>query len=432
MTEGAVSASASLYIHVPFCASLCDYCDFYSVRADPADERFDPFVTTVLEDVEALLGDCGIDAVPTVYIGGGTPSALGAERMRRLLAGLAALLPSEPEECTVEANPESADGDFLRACREGGVTRISLGVQTFHGPSRRAVHRGGDPAAAAERLALAREIFGGGVSADLLTGLPLQDERALAADVERLLSFRPGHVSLYSLTVEEGTPLAARPCPAPPSIPPAPPSIPPAPPPRDEADRLWLRGRDLLLDAGYEQYEVSNFALPGRRSLHNIRYWRMENWIGAGPSASGTLIDDGRGTGRRYTADADVDRWLRRHPYPPRRHPYPLRRPPSIPPAPPSIPPAPPSIPLAPPQTVEHLDRSILIRESLLMGFRYLEGPDGALFRRRFGRDIEDLIPESLDRWRRRGVIRQDKPAPTGEGLLFLNPFLLDVFAELE
>jgi oxygen-independent coproporphyrinogen-3 oxidase len=130
----------------------------------------------------------------------------------------------------------------------------------------------------------------------------------------------------------------------------------------------------------------------------------MENWIGAGPSASGTLIDDGRGTGRRYTADTDVDRWLRR----------------------------PPSIPPAPPLTVEHLDRSVLIRESLLMGFRYLEGPDGALFRRRFGRDIEDLIPKSLDRWRRRGVIRQDRPAPTGGGLLFLNPFLLDVFTELE
>jgi oxygen-independent coproporphyrinogen-3 oxidase len=318
---------------------------------------------------------------------------LGAAGIRRLLEGLAALLPSRPEECTVEANPESADGAFLRACREGGANRISLGVQTFHGESRRALRRGGDPSLLEERLLPAREIFGDGLSLDLLTGLPAQDEGVLAADIERALSLRPGHVSLYSLTVEEGTPLASRAA----SADPAGAGL----PSRDQADRLWLLGRDLLAAAGYGQYEVSNFSLPGKRSLHNIRYWRMENWAGAGPSASGTLIDDGTGTGFRRTAAAGLDRWLDR----PRRAP--------------------------PPVTVEYLDRPTLIKESLLMGFRYLEGPGGALFRRRFGRGIEDLIPESLARWRRRGLIRQDAPAPTPEGLLFLNPFLLDVFEEL-
>jgi oxygen-independent coproporphyrinogen-3 oxidase len=373
---------------VPFCASRCDYCDFYSVPALPADGRFDPFIDAVLDDTEALMGDFGIGAVPTVYIGGGTPSMLGAAGMRRLLEGLAALLPSRPREWTVEANPESADEAFLRACREGGVNRISLGVQTFSGASRRALGRGGDPSRLMARLAPAGEIFGGGLSLDLLTGLPAQDEGTLASDIEGVLSLRPGHVSLYSLTVEEGTPLAARPCPGLPSP--------------DRADRLWLRGRDLLAAAGYEQYEVSNFALPGRRSLHNIRYWRMEDWAGAGPSASGTLIDEGTGTGRRCRVEAGLDRWLDR----PRRAP--------------------------PPVTVEALNRPTLVKESLLMGFRYLEGPDGTLFRRRFGRGVEDLIPESLARWRRRGVIRQDAPAPTREGLLFLNPFLRDVFGELE
>ena len=378
---------ASLYIHVPFCASLCDYCDFYSVPAGAADRRFDPFIDAVLDDTEALIGNFGIGAVPTIYIGGGTPSVLGAAGIRRLLEGLAVLLPSRPEEFTLEANPESADGTFLHACRKGGVNRVSLGVQTFKGESRRALGRRGDPAPLMERLTQAREIFGDGLSLDLLTGLPLQDEGTLASDIEKVLSLRPGHVSLYSLTVEEGTPLASRSGAGLPS--------------RDRADRLWLLGRDLLAAAGYGQYEVSNFSLPGKRSLHNIRYWRMENWAGAGPSASGTIIDDGTGTGRRHTVEACVDRWLGR----PRR--------------------------AAPPVTVEDLDRPTLMKESLFMGFRYLEGPDGELFRRRFGLGIEDLIPESLARWRRRGVIRQETPAPTLEGFLFLNPFLLDVFGEL-
>lgn len=342
----------------------------------------------MLDDTEALLGQYGIGAVPTVYIGGGTPSALGAAGIRRLLGGLAALLPSRPREWTVEANPESADQAFLRACREGGVNRVSLGIQTFNGESRRALGRRGDPSLLLERLAPAREIFGGGLSLDILTGLPAQDGGTLSADIEKALSLRPGHVSLYSLTVEEGTPLASRSGAGLPS--------------RDQADRLWLLGRDLLAAAGYGQYEVSNFALPGRRSLHNIRYWRMENWAAAGPSASGTIIDDETGTGRRCTAAASLDRWLDR----PRRAP--------------------------PPVTVEDLDRPTLVKESLLMGFRYLEGPDGELFRRRFGRGVEDLIPESLARWRRRGMIRQDTPAPTVEGLRFLNPFLLDVFGELD
>jgi coproporphyrinogen III oxidase-like Fe-S oxidoreductase len=128
----------------------------------------------------------------------------------------------------------------------------------------------------------------------------------------------------------------------------------------------------------------------------------MESWAAAGPSASMTLIDDETGTGRRRRAAADLDRWLDR----PRRAP--------------------------PPVTAEDLDRPTLAKESLLMGFRYLEGPDGELFRRRFGCGVEDLIPESLARWRRRGAIRRDAPAPTLEGLLFLNPFLRDVFNELD
>jgi oxygen-independent coproporphyrinogen-3 oxidase len=172
-------------------------------------------------------------------------------------------------------------------------------------------------------------------------------------------------------------------------------------PERDEADSLWLLGRDTLEAAGYTQYEVSNFALPGKRSIHNSRYWRMENWLAAGPAASATVIDDRTGTGFRYTVRPNLGAYLGRSGS-------------------------------APPLTdTENLDPPTLMRETCLMGFRCIEGPDHGLFIRRFGRDPEDCLPRTCSRWRRRGLMHPGKTALNREGLLFLNPFLEDVFEEL-
>jgi oxygen-independent coproporphyrinogen-3 oxidase len=413
---------ASLYIHIPFCAGACDYCDFYSTapRGKERDRLAGAFIDALLMDAEKTLarfarsgtgpdkpgrlfpGESGSPVrslrVPTLYLGGGTPSLLGAAGMARLLGGLIPMLPP-PAEFTVEANPESLDEAFLRTCRDFGVTRISLGVQTFYEPSRRSVHRVGDRRLLPEKLALTAEYYGGVFSADLITGLPGQTAELVLKDIERLLSFNPGHVSLYALTVEEGTPLSRGSS---------------ALPDEETADRLWLAGRDALEQAGYDQYEVSNFSLPGKRSAHNIRYWRMKNWLGLGPAASGTIIDDASGTGRRYTVAADVEAYIA-----------------SVMAGGASAGPDPagsgPSAGLT-----EELDSSMLIKESFLMGFRYIEGPDRDLFRRRFAGDVEELIPASLKAWRRRGLAAADKTALTKEGLLWLNPFLLDVFREAE
>jgi oxygen-independent coproporphyrinogen-3 oxidase len=362
----------------------------------PGDRRIDAFIETLLIDGEQTLRRRGVRHIPTVYIGGGTPSVLGAAGIRRLLAGLKSILPEGVEEFSIEANPESADGPFLEACREGGLTRISLGVQSFYEPSRRAVHRVGDGALLPERLRLVSELFGENFSADLMTGLPLQDEAVLLEDLEKLLAFGPGHISLYSLTLEPGTPLEQRFRRAPLAAE-HPKAGEPALPSPDEADRLWIRGRDLLEQAGYEQYEVSNFARPGKRCRHNIRYWRMENWLGLGPAASGTIFDEAAGTGRRYTVRPGVEAYIRG----------------------------------AAEVRLEELDRPTLMKETLLMGFRWVEGPDPDLFRRRFGLPLEKAVPRTLDKWRRRGMLRQDRTALTREGLLFLNAFLLDAFGEL-
>ena len=365
---------ASLYIHVPFCQSKCDYCDFFSVPLKPSDRRAEFFVNTLLAEAERLFKKYPADSVPTVFIGGGTPSVLGSALTRRLLKGIFSLIrrfSPPPIEVTVEANPESADEAFLAAIREEGATRLSLGVQTFYRPSRNAVHRAGDAAIPGERLALAAAFFPGAFSVDLMSGLPLQSKSVLLDDIARVASYKPAHISLYALSGKKAAGLN-----------------------RDEADDLWLCGRDALEKAGYSQYEVSNFCLPGGECNHNIRYWRMRNWLALGPSASGTIIDDETGTGFRFTYPPDADRWLER--------------------------------------VNEHLDTLTLIKETFLMGFRCLEGPDEGSFLRRFKRPIADAIPETLGAWRSRSFLSEDKRALTKEGLLFLDPFLLDAFEELD
>ncbi|MCL2070422.1 MAG: radical SAM family heme chaperone HemW [Treponema sp.] len=370
---------ASLYVHVPFCAGKCDYCDFYSLPLGQDDPRIERYVEILLLEGEKLFQKYRPESIPSLYIGGGTPSLLGPRLITHLLNGLSDLVSrysSTPEEITIEANPESADEAFLEAARQGGVTRLSLGVQSFHGPSRRAVNRIGDEALLPGRLALAAEYFPDAFSVDLISGLPLQDEKILLEDIAGALSYSPAHVSFYALTPEAETPLANRNE-----------SLPFG----DEADALWLAGREALEKAGYAQYEVSNFCKSGKESRHNIRYWQMRSWLGLGPAASGTIIDEASGTGIRHSFSSDTERFI---------------------------------------PVIEELDSLNLIKESFLMGFRYIEGPDEELFQQRFHRSMEELIPKTFFKWQEQ--LQKDKCALTKDGLLLLNSFLLDVFQELD
>jgi len=365
---------ASLYIHVPFCASKCDYCDFYSLPLKPSDGRPALFVDTILNEAKKLFSKYPVDNVPTIFIGGGTPSVLGPVFTRRLLKGISGLMENfspPPVEVTVEANPESADEAFLAAVRGEGATRLSLGVQTFYGPSRRAVHRAGDEALLPGRLALAAAYFPDAFSVDLMSGLPNQNKSVLLDDIAKALSYKPAHISLYALSGKKAEGIG-----------------------RDEADELWLCGRDALEKSGYFQYEVSNFCPSGRECKHNIRYWRMRNWLALGPSASGTIIHENSATGLRFTFPSDTSNWQE--------------------------------------SVLEQLDTLTLVKETILMGFRYIEGPDEGSFKRRFKKTIEEAIPKTLGDWRGRGLLRGDKDALTKEGLLFLNRFLLEAFEELD
>ena len=394
------SVPISLYVHVPFCAGTkCDYCDFYSVPVaynnGPEDPRIGRFIDMLLWDAGEQLDFFKPCYVPTLYVGGGTPSVLGCAGIKRLLLGLLNLIarysPLPPEEVTIEANPESAGEAFLAAACEGGADRLSLGIQTFYGPSRMAVSRFGDEKLLHSILALAGEYFPGSFSADLITGLPLQTGQIAHDDIAALLYHKPSHVSYYALTIESGTPLAKRVA-----------NDEIAVPMGEVADNLWISGRDALLDAGYFQYEVSNFCRNGKESHHNLQYWLMQNWLGLGPSASGTVIDEGTGTAQRFTNASVLNLWLER------------------------------GAGAAPPGSLEILDASTLMRETLLMGFRLAKGPDTQAFRRRFGKEIEESIPATIEKWRNKELFRSDVTALNEDGLLFLNRFLADAFGELE
>ena len=377
----------SLYIHIPFCAAFCDYCDFYSQKTESVDGALlDAFLNAVIADIKYQLDFFDIKKISTAYIGGGTPSVIG-KRISVLFDALNSFPAFSPVEFTVEANPESATEEFLCCCREGGVNRLSLGVQTFHEPSRLAVNRIGNAAMLDERLTLASRYFPEALSADLITGLPFMSEKIVLQDIKRLLDFGPAHVSLYSLSVEGGTPLEEK-LKAKDII----------LPDSNLSDSLWLAGRDALEEAGFVHYEVSNFALGGKRCLHNLRYWQMQGWLGAGPSASGTIIDEKTASARRYTFAPDINAYIKA-----------------------------PSVNAA---VYEEIDRAAFLRESLLMGFRCREGPDKQMFRQRFGCSIEECIGETIKRWREKGFFNED--APSAGLMRFLNSFLCEAFIELD
>jgi oxygen-independent coproporphyrinogen-3 oxidase len=376
-----VNKSLSLYIHVPFCAGAeetrgkCDYCDFYSVIPGN-DDIILAFLDAAVCGIKSQIKYFNVNEIPTVYIGGGTPSVLG-KHIGILLSTLNEIPCFAPGEITVEANPESVTEEFLNSCIEGGVNRLSLGVQTFNETSREAVNRIGNVEILEERIAMCLKYFPASLNVDLITGLPYQNEKILIDDIKKILDFNPAHISLYSLTVEKNTNLEKRlknkeillPDP-------------------EISDSLWLLARDILEEAGFKQYEVSNFAKDEKKCLHNIGYWRMEGWLGIGPAASGTVVNEEEGNAKRFTFAPDVNAFIKN--------------------------------PFIEGAVYEEINKKDLLKESLLMGYRYIEGPDEKLFKNRFGRSIEDYIPKTISRWK-----GKDK-------MLFLNKFLSEAFDELD
>jgi len=271
-----------LYLHVPFCARRCGYCDFaIAVRRDvPSAEYAD----AVLAEWRRWRDDSRWGAFPalqTLYAGGGTPSRLAPEALHRIVEGITADRPLAPgAEVTLEANPEDVSADRARAWRAAGINRVSLGVQSFDPAVLHWMHRTHTAQDVPRAVSAIRDAGIANLSLDLIYALPAELNRDWAWDLNLALALEPDHLSLYGLTVEPHTPLGrwvdrgeVRPT-------------------SDERYvEEFLLAHARLTGAGFRHYEVSNYAWPGREAVHNAAYWRRAPYLGLGPSAHSAVGD---------------------------------------------------------------------------------------------------------------------------------------------
>lgn len=283
-----------IYVHVPFCTRRCSYCDF-SIAVRP-EVPVAGFVAAVGSELGRRAGPADVESVDTLYFGGGTPSKLGPAGIAGLIGALGTrgVRMAAGAEVTIEANPEDVSPGAVAGWLDAGVNRLSLGIQSFAGPVLEWMHRSHDPAQAAAAFRAARSGGISNISVDLISSLPARLGRDWADDLSRAIELEPDHFSVYGLTVEPRTPLGrwtARGTEI---------------PAEDErsADE-FLAARERLGAAGFEHYEVSSYARPGRRSRHNGAYWRRVPYLGLGPSAHS--FD---GTTRRWNTSAFAE-WER-------------------------------------------------------------------------------------------------------------------------
>lgn len=280
-----------LYIHIPFCRSKCAYCDFYSLAG--SGERMDAYASALKNAFRAASPLAALCRADTVYFGGGTPSLLGAERLTGLLEEVFRCFEVDSgAEITLEANPESArDAAALRALRDAGFNRISLGMQSADGEELKAIGRVHTPEDTVNAVEAARRAGFDNLSLDLIYGLPSQTAERWLLNLHAAAALSPEHLSCYALKVEPGTPLAARQG-----------SL--AIPDGDAQADMYLDAVGFLAANGYGQYEISNFARHGRESRHNLKYWTLGEYLGFGPGAHSDF------GGRRFAVERELSAFI--------------------------------------------------------------------------------------------------------------------------
>lgn len=346
------------YVHVPFCRHHCGYCNFTVIAS--RDDLIDRYLQALAIELTSLAGPREVESL---YLGGGTPSHLNPAQLRELLGRLREwFVPAGSFEYTLEANPIDMTPDRLDVMREFGVNRISLGIQSFQPDKLAALERDHRGPEIVRALRNAREHIGN-VSIDLIFGTPGETEECWLRDLETLLAHRPQHVSIYGLTIERGSRFFGR--------------------VRkklferldDETERaMYLTAIDTLTGAGYEHYEVSNFALPGFRSRHNEAYWTGRTYEAFGPGASRFVA------GRRETNHRSVVTYLRRV-----------------------------MSGESPVAEAEQLDPEDAARERLVFALRRIEGIDKEEFRAETGFRVNELGGPALERFAAWGLL-EDAP----------------------
>ena len=280
-----------IYIHVPFCRSKCQYCDFYSMacKDDKSIETYLRAVCAHIKESGALTPGYKVD---TIYFGGGTPSYLGADALATILTTIRRSFDVDANaEITLEANPDSVSDQLLRRVKAEGFNRISLGVQNDDNDMLKKLGRPHDYAQVIGAVQRIRKAGFKNLSLDLMYGLPGQTLNQWKDTLERVITLNPDHISCYALKVEEGTPFYAL---------------------KDALNiadddvqaEMYLAGVEILLEHGFRQYEISNFARKGLYSRHNMKYWTGGEYLGFGPAASSDFA------GKRFTLKRDLQAYI--------------------------------------------------------------------------------------------------------------------------
>ncbi|HHY68520.1 MAG TPA: radical SAM family heme chaperone HemW [Alicyclobacillus sp.] len=351
----------ALYLHVPFCARKCYYCDFNTYVARP--EVWERFVQALVREIRAL-GRLYPDTVlETVYAGGGTPSLLSCRQWQQIFEALRGSFHiASDAEISLEANPGTVDREKLHVLRELGVNRLSIGAQSFNRELLRRLGRSHGPEEIVHSVELARSVGGFSLNLDLMFGIPGQSMEDWHQSLAAAVGLGPDHLSAYGLKVEEGTPYSRWYDQGVLDL-----------PSEDLEAKMYTALMEFMDKAGYEQYEISNFARPGARCRHNLVYWRNEPYLAAGPGAHG-YVD-----GVRYAVVRNVPVYM--------------------------------ELTWKGSSTVEErheVSDEEEMEDTMILGLRLLEGVGDDRFTQRHGRSLFDVFAEPVERYLRSGLLLKE------------------------
>lgn len=372
-----ITINPGLYIHIPFCLSKCTYCDFYSIPlcSKSLSQIPENYIDLLLDELKNRINQFNIQKFSTLYFGGGTPSLLSIQQIEKLMTFIKPLL-EENGEITFECNPDDITLDLLTALKANGINRISLGIQSLNDTVLSYVNRRANKNINLKAIKIIEDFKSTldknenfRFSIDMIAGLPKLSKEDFFNDLTEICKTSADHISLYSLSIEDGTPLSED----------------LSFYDDDENALQWTEGVKILKSFGYYQYEVSNFAKKGFESKHNLIYWHKDNYIGIGSGATGTFEN------YRYTNGKIKNNYE-----------YDLS------------------------EEVEILDTDTLEIEFLMMGFRLLEGIDALEYKKRFGKELGNRLAPLWDKWKKDGLAENHGNFYTlGEkGICFLNKFL--------
>ena len=370
-------SAAGLYIHVPFCRRKCLYCDFcsYPDRDEVTFARYADRVCRELADRSAALAGKEID---TVYFGGGTPTLLSPAHFSRLLDAVRAHYTLAPDaEITTECNPATVDAHALSELRSLGMNRLSIGMQSADDGELQALGRIHTAAQAAETVRAARAAGFDNLSLDIMYGIPSQTRDSFARTLDTVLALEPEHISAYSLILEEGTPFWRMQDTLP-------------LPDEDTVCDMSAHALSVLRRAGYERYEISNFARDGRRSRHNVHYWNLDDYLGVGIAAHsliGRVREQNRPDLAAYLGGEDIT------------------------------------------EREELLDDKTLRDEYVMLRLRLADGVDKREFCTRFGAEFDGLYGNQVQKFAHMGLLidTSERAAFTDEGFMVSNAVLSEM-----